>query len=101
MLNVGPTELLVVLIFALIVFGPNKLPEMGRSLGRGLREFRKASDEIRNEIQGALNLDGEQERPTFPEEPETTPIPETPSTQNEAPPVESQAQSQDGRETVD
>ena len=40
--NVGPMELFVVLIIALIVFGPKRLPEMGRSLGKGLREFKEA-----------------------------------------------------------
>jgi sec-independent protein translocase protein TatA len=38
--NVGPLELLVVMIIALIVLGPKRLPEVGRSVGRGLREFR-------------------------------------------------------------
>jgi sec-independent protein translocase protein TatA len=38
--NIGPLELIVVLIIALVVFGPKRLPELGRSLGRGIREFR-------------------------------------------------------------
>jgi sec-independent protein translocase protein TatA len=38
--NIGPLEILVVLIIALIVFGPKRLPELGNSLGRGIREFR-------------------------------------------------------------
>lgn len=38
--NIGPLEIVVVLIIALIVFGPKRLPELGRSLGRGIREFR-------------------------------------------------------------
>ncbi|HET8593550.1 MAG TPA: twin-arginine translocase TatA/TatE family subunit [Solirubrobacterales bacterium] len=38
--NIGPLELIVVLIIALIVFGPKRLPELGRSLGKGIREFR-------------------------------------------------------------
>ncbi len=51
--NVGPLELAIVLIIALVVFGPKRLPELGRSLGRGIREFR-----------GSLGGDDkEQERP--------------------------------------
>jgi sec-independent protein translocase protein TatA len=38
--NIGIPELLIVLVIALIIFGPKKLPEMGRSLGRGIREFK-------------------------------------------------------------
>ena len=48
--NIGPMELLVVLVLALIVLGPKRLPEAGRSLGRGIREFRHSlspsSDEL-------------------------------------------------------
>ncbi len=38
--NIGPLEILVVLIIALVVFGPKRLPELGRSMGKGIREFR-------------------------------------------------------------
>jgi sec-independent protein translocase protein TatA len=38
--NIGPLEIIVVLIIALVVFGPKRLPELGNSLGRGIREFR-------------------------------------------------------------
>jgi sec-independent protein translocase protein TatA len=38
--NIGPLELAIVLIIALVVFGPKRLPELGRSLGKGIREFR-------------------------------------------------------------
>jgi sec-independent protein translocase protein TatA len=40
--NIGPLELLVVLVIALIVLGPKKLPEVGRSIGKGMREFKSA-----------------------------------------------------------
>jgi sec-independent protein translocase protein TatA len=40
--NVGPLEIVLVLIIVLIVFGPKRLPEMGRSLGRGIREFKNS-----------------------------------------------------------
>lgn len=55
MFNVGPTELMVILILALIVFGPKRLPEMGRSIGKGLREFRKAQMDIKREITQGLD----------------------------------------------
>ena len=40
--NIGPLEIIVVLIIVLIVFGPKRLPEMGRSLGKGIREFKES-----------------------------------------------------------
>ena len=54
MFNVGPTELMIILVLALIVFGPKKLPEMGKSIGKGLKEFRKAQMDIRREITEGL-----------------------------------------------
>jgi len=44
--NVGPLELVIVLVIALLVIGPKRLPEMGNSLGKTIREFRKASSDI-------------------------------------------------------
>ncbi|HKE54365.1 MAG TPA: twin-arginine translocase TatA/TatE family subunit [Actinomycetota bacterium] len=55
MLNIGPQELLIILVIALLVVGPKRLPELGRSIGRGLRELRKAQDEVRRTLQ--VNLD--------------------------------------------
>ena len=40
--NIGPLELVVVLVIALIVLGPKKLPEVGRSIGKGMREFKES-----------------------------------------------------------
>ncbi|MBI4753131.1 twin-arginine translocase subunit TatB [Candidatus Desantisbacteria bacterium] len=50
MFGIGTQELIVILIIALIVVGPRKLPEIGRALGRGLREIKKATDEIKNQV---------------------------------------------------
>ena len=46
MFGIGVPELILILVVGLIVFGPGKLPEMGRSLGKGIREFRKASNAL-------------------------------------------------------
>ncbi len=43
----GTTELVVIMVVALILFGPRKLPELGRSLGRSLNEFKRASDDLK------------------------------------------------------
>jgi sec-independent protein translocase protein TatA len=51
MFGISPQELLVILVVALIVVGPRKLPELGRSLGKGLREIRRAQDEVRKTVQ--------------------------------------------------
>jgi sec-independent protein translocase protein TatA len=44
--NIGPLELVIVLVIALLVIGPKRLPEMGNSLGKTIREFRKASTDV-------------------------------------------------------
>lgn len=47
----GVPELIIIFVVALLVFGPRKLPELGKSLGRGLSEFRRASNELRNTLE--------------------------------------------------
>ena len=48
--NIGPFELLLVLILALLILGPGKLPEVGNALGRTIREFRKASTDVQESL---------------------------------------------------
>jgi len=48
--SVGPLEIVIVLVLALLVFGPKQLPQMGRTLGKGVREFRRAADTARTEL---------------------------------------------------
>jgi Tat protein translocase TatB subunit len=55
MLNVGPLELLVVLAVALIVVGPERLPELARSVGRALRQFREVQDEVRDMVSSGMD----------------------------------------------
>jgi sec-independent protein translocase protein TatA len=56
-MNLGVPELLVIFIVALIVFGPKKLPELGRSLGRGINEFKRASNELKNTLDEEIRAD--------------------------------------------
>lgn len=55
--QVGPFEILVVLVVALVVFGPSKLPQLGRQVGRGYHEFRKFQQGIQADIEGAFHDD--------------------------------------------
>lgn len=55
--NIGFPELLIIFIIALLIFGPKKLPEVGRSIGKALREFRRTSDEIKNKIEEEIQAD--------------------------------------------
>lgn len=57
MLNVGPLELLVVLAVALIVVGPERLPDLARSVGRALRQFREVQDEVRSMVSSGVDDD--------------------------------------------
>ena len=55
MFGVGTQELLVILLIALIVVGPQKLPELARQIGKGMRELRKVQDEVRDMVKIDLN----------------------------------------------
>ena len=67
--SIGMPELLIILTLALIIFGPRKLPELGRSLGRSLGEFKRASNELRNTLDEEIRI--EEERSTRPARPVT------------------------------
>ena len=49
--SIGPMELILIFVVALLVFGPKKLPEIGRSVGKAIREFKKTSEEIKSRIE--------------------------------------------------
>jgi TatA/E family protein of Tat protein translocase len=55
--SLGVPELLMIMAIALIVFGPRKLPEIGRTLGKALAEFRKATDDLKSTIEREVRLE--------------------------------------------
>ena len=55
--SIGVPELIIILTIALIVFGPRKLPELGRSLGRSLNEFKRASNELRHTLDEEIRIE--------------------------------------------
>ena len=54
---IGMPELIIIFVIALIIFGPRKLPELGRSLGKSLSEFKKASNELRSTLEEEIRID--------------------------------------------
>jgi TatA/E family protein of Tat protein translocase len=69
-------ELIIILTLALIIFGPRKLPELGRSLGKSLGEFKRASNELRNTLDEEIRI--EEERSTTQKAAAVPPPPATP-----------------------
>jgi sec-independent protein translocase protein TatA len=60
--SIGMPELIIIMVIALIIFGPRKLPELGRSLGKSINEFKKASNELRNTLEEEIRVDEQKER---------------------------------------
>jgi sec-independent protein translocase protein TatA len=54
---IGMPELIVIMVIALIIFGPRKLPELGRSLGRSLNEFKRASNELKHTLDEEIRVE--------------------------------------------
>jgi TatA/E family protein of Tat protein translocase len=79
--SIGMPELIIILTIALIIFGPRKLPELGRSLGKSLGEFKRASNELRNTLDEEIRIEeqrsaeraAEPARPAEPAEPVSPP----------------------------
>ena len=60
--SLGMPELVIIFVIALIVFGPRKLPELGKSLGKSLAEFKRASNELRNSLEEEIRVEEERDR---------------------------------------
>lgn len=74
--SIGMPELIIIFVIALIIFGPRKLPELGRSLGKSISEFRRASSELRNTLEEEIRLEDQRKTDTA----RPRPIEEPPST---------------------
>ena len=62
MMGLGMPEIVVILVIALIFFGPRKLPELGRSLGRTMNEFKKASNELRSTLEDEIRVEEQKDQ---------------------------------------
>ena len=63
-MNLGPWEIGLIILFVIILFGGKKLPELARGLGLGLKEFKKATREIKDEVQNATDeVNGDEKEP--------------------------------------
>ena len=63
--GVGLPEVTVILVLALLIFGPKKLPELGKQLGKTLKSLKKASNEFQNEIDQVINEEDKKESPKY------------------------------------
>ena len=61
--SVGLPELIIIFTIALIVFGPRKLPELGKSLGKSLAEFKRASNELKNTLEEEIRTEAKRAQP--------------------------------------
>jgi sec-independent protein translocase protein TatA len=73
--SIGMPEMIIILVIALIIFGPRKLPELGRSLGKSLAEFKRASNELRSTLEEEIRLEDQKAKVEPPKAAEPPPTP--------------------------
>ncbi len=89
--SIGMPELIIILVIALIIFGPRKLPELGKSLGKSLNEFKKASLDLQNTLESEIKIEEQKETQAKQKVAEATVV--TPESGETAPPRETVSRS--------
>ncbi|MAW63963.1 MAG: twin-arginine translocase subunit TatB [Acidobacteria bacterium] len=89
--SIGMSELLIIFVIALVVFGPRKLPELGRSLGKSLGEFKRASNDLRNTLEEEIHVEDQTKH-----EPQAGAVPATTAAAVPAPVADDQQHDQSG-----
>jgi sec-independent protein translocase protein TatA len=82
--SIGMPELIIIFVIALIIFGPRKLPELGKSLGKSLAEFKKASNELRNTLEEEIRIEEQRTETAKHTPPPATTAPATPHVEEPA-----------------
>ncbi len=86
--SIGMPELIIIFVIALIIFGPRKLPELGRSLGRSLSEFKRASNELRSTLEEEIRIEDQRAALDARKAAQTNPTPSEPAPAAAPPPAE-------------
>lgn len=85
---IGMSELIIIFVIALLIFGPRKLPELGRSLGKSLAEFKRASNELRSTLEEEIRVEEQRqavEKMKGAQTGSTVPAGQTPAAADEGP----------------
>jgi sec-independent protein translocase protein TatA len=84
--NIGMQELIIIFVIALIIFGPRRLPDLGKSLGRSIAEFKRASNDLRNTLEEEIRVDEQRQAKNTATtsyaaaaDTQTTPVPDGPA----------------------
>ena len=83
--SIGTMELVVILVIALMVFGPRKLPELGRSIGKSLGEFKRASNDLRHTLEDEIHVEEQARREAARPAPAPAPAPARANTRDPDP----------------
>ena len=83
--SIGTMELVVILVIALMVFGPRKLPELGRSIGKSLGEFKRASNDLRHTLEDEIHVEEQARREAAKPAPAPAPAPARANTRDPDP----------------